>query len=95
VAKRLRSLAEVAVAAAVLPQVEVRDQALAEALAAVEVEAAAGEAAAAVVVSAAALLPAAAEQQPWLLGAGLQQQQRRPARARRAPARRDPMLPLV
>ena len=79
VAKRLRSLAEVAVVAAVLPRVEVLDQAGAEALAAVEVEAAAaGEAAA--VVSAAALLQAAAEQ-PWLLGAGLQQQQqRRPAR---------------
>jgi hypothetical protein len=37
VAKPLRSLAEVAVVAAVLPRVEVRDQALAEALAAVEV----------------------------------------------------------
>ena len=37
VAKRLRSLAEVAVAAALLPRVEVLDQGVAEALAAVEV----------------------------------------------------------
>ena len=61
VAKRLRSrveVVEVAVVAPVLPVAE-RDQAVAQALAAVEVEAAAaGEAAA--VVSAAALLPAAA-----------------------------------